>query len=114
MNYLTKSILLLAVFAVPVSLGASKPVVASLESPSFMLTLKVFQTGPGTAAAFWNSSVDGPFDVVVEDLSTNQVVYHNTTYENFDDGLNNLSANTLHRVTVSDIDNALVFDIFIQ
>jgi len=112
MNYLIKSIILIVLFAFPASMFASNAPGTSMDSPCFMTMLKVTQTGTGTANADWFSSIDGPYHIDVVDLETNQVVYKNDTFDNFDTIIG-LNANTLYQVTVNDSDNALVFNIFI-
>jgi hypothetical protein len=114
MNYLIKSIFLIAVFAAPISAAAAKPLSSPVQSPCIMTFLKAVQVAPGTAQVDWNSTVDGPYHIDVVDLGTNQVVYKNDTFDNFDT-VAGLTANTLYQVIVTDIDNStLTVNIFIQ
>jgi hypothetical protein len=101
-------ILVVALVAFTSSLNASRPAPVSneMESPSFMLALKVFQTGPNTAEAHWDSSNDGPYTVLLEDLQTNQVIANFVTYDNFAT-FNNLVANQKYQLTVGDGNNQL-------
>lgn len=103
---MTKKILVIALVALASGLHAMRPTPVSHEMnmPCFMIDIKAFQTGPTTADAFWDSSIDGPYTVLLEDLQTNQVVANFVTFNNFAT-LPNLVANRKYQLTVSDADN---------
>jgi len=105
---MSKKILVIALVAITSGLNAMRPIAVSPEMnmPCFMVTLKVFQTAPNTAEAQWNSSVDGPYTVLLEDLQTNQVIANFVTFDNFAT-LPNLVADQKYQLTVFDVDNQL-------